>query len=82
MKILMIGDDAQTAALIATGSQEHGHRVELAASGRGGLLLAAGESYDLMVANAPGTRRAIYRQTGAKCRRRDAGAVCDGPSTW
>ncbi len=80
MKILMIGDDAQTAAFIATGSQEHGHRVELAASG--GLLVAAGESYDLMVANDPGTRRAIYRQTGAKCRRRDAGAVCDGPSTW
>lgn len=49
MKILVIEDDAETAAYIANGLKEHGHTVDLAATGRDGLFLAAGEPYDLMV---------------------------------
>ena len=49
MKILIIEDDAETAAYIANGLKEHGHTVDLAATGRDGLFLAAGERYDLMV---------------------------------
>lgn len=49
MKILVIEDDAETAAYIANGLNEHGHTVDLAATGRDGLFLAAGEPYDLMV---------------------------------
>jgi two-component system OmpR family response regulator len=49
MKVLVIEDDAETAAYLANGLKEHGHTVDLAANGRDGLFLAAGESYDLMV---------------------------------
>jgi len=49
MKILVIEDDAETAAYIANGLKEHGHTIDLAATGRDGLFLAAGESYDVMV---------------------------------
>ena len=49
MKILVIEDDAETAAYIANGLKEHGHTVDLAATGRDGLFLAAGERYDLMI---------------------------------
>ena len=49
MKILVIEDDAETAAFIASGLKEYGHTVDLAAAGRDGLFLAAGEPYDVMV---------------------------------
>jgi len=49
MKILVIEDEAETAAYIANGLKEDGHAVDLAASGRDGLFLAAGEPYDLMI---------------------------------
>jgi two-component system OmpR family response regulator len=49
MKILVIEDDAETAAYIANGLKEHGHTVDLATTGRDGLFFAAGESYDMMV---------------------------------
>lgn len=49
MKILVIEDDAQTAAYIANGLKEHGHTVDLAGAGRDGLFLATGEEYDLLV---------------------------------
>jgi two-component system OmpR family response regulator len=49
MKILVIEDDAQTAAYIANGLKEYGHTVDLAGAGRDGLFLATGEQYDLMV---------------------------------
>jgi len=49
MKILVIEDDTETAAYIANGLKEHGHTADLAASGRDGLFLAAGEHYDVMV---------------------------------
>ncbi len=49
MKILVIEDDTETAAYIANGLKEHGHTADLAATGRDGLFLAAGEHYDVMV---------------------------------
>lgn len=49
MKILVVEDDAETAAYVATGLKEHGHVVDVAGNGRDGLFLAAGESYDLLV---------------------------------
>ncbi|MGH7002994.1 MAG: winged helix-turn-helix domain-containing protein [Alphaproteobacteria bacterium] len=49
MKVLLIEDDAETAAYVANGLKELGHTVDLAATGRDGLFLAAGENYDLLI---------------------------------
>ena len=49
MKVLVIEDDAETAAYVANGLREHGHTVDLAATGRDGLFLAAGEPYDMLI---------------------------------
>jgi two-component system, OmpR family, response regulator len=49
MKILIIEDDPETAAYLTTGLREEGHVVDHAASGRDGLFLAAGETYDVMI---------------------------------
>jgi len=49
MKILVIEDDPETAQYIRRGLGEHGHVVDVAGTGKDGLLLAAGESYDVMV---------------------------------
>jgi two-component system OmpR family response regulator len=49
MKILVIEDDVETGAYIKKGLLEHGHVVELAANGRDGLFLAAGETLDVMI---------------------------------
>jgi two-component system OmpR family response regulator len=49
MKVLLIEDDAETRAYIRTGLEEHGHVVDLAANGRDGLFLAAGEGYEAII---------------------------------
>ena len=49
MKILLIEDDAETAAHLRNGLREHGHVVDHAAEGREGLFLAAGGSHDLLI---------------------------------
>jgi two-component system OmpR family response regulator len=49
MKILVIEDDQKIAEFIAKGLKEHGHTVDHASSGRDGLMLAAGEPYDVMI---------------------------------
>jgi two-component system OmpR family response regulator len=49
MKILLIEDDDETGRYIADGLTRQGHVVDLAANGRDGLFLAAGEPYDVMV---------------------------------
>src|SRR6267143_271666 len=49
MKILLIEDDAETAAHLRNGLREHGHVVDHAAGGRDGLFLAAGESYEVLI---------------------------------
>ena len=49
MKILLIEDDAETAAYILGGLKQHGHVADHAANGRDGLFLASSESYDVLV---------------------------------
>lgn len=49
MKALLIEDDAETAAYIVNGLAEAGLVVDHAKNGRDGLLLAAGEPYDIMI---------------------------------
>jgi two-component system, OmpR family, response regulator len=49
MKILLIEDDAETAAYVSKGLREQGHTVDHAADGRDGLFLAAGEPFDVMI---------------------------------
>lgn len=49
MKILVVEDDKSTRDYLTKGLTEAGYVVDTAANGRDGLLLAAGEPYDLMV---------------------------------
>jgi two-component system OmpR family response regulator len=49
MKILLVEDDAETAAYIANGLREHGHVVDLAETGRDGLFLATEAAHDVAV---------------------------------
>jgi len=49
VKILLIEDDAETAAYILGGLKQHGHVADHAANGRDGLFLASSESYDVLV---------------------------------
>jgi two-component system OmpR family response regulator len=49
MKLLLVEDDRETAAYVRRALTEAGHAVDLATDGRDGLLLAAGETYDVMV---------------------------------
>lgn len=49
MKLLLIEDDAETAAYIAGGLKEHGHTVDHTSDGQAGLMLAAGESDDVVI---------------------------------
>jgi two-component system OmpR family response regulator len=49
MKILVIEDDEDTATYIAKGLTEQGHVVDRALNGRDGLVLAASDTYDILV---------------------------------
>jgi two-component system OmpR family response regulator len=49
MKILLIEDDAETAAYLVNGLTEHGHVVDHAAEGRSGLFLATGGNHDVLI---------------------------------
>ncbi len=49
MKLLLVEDDKETAAYLRRGLSEAGHTVDHAAIGRDGLMLAAGETYDVIV---------------------------------
>jgi two-component system OmpR family response regulator len=49
MKLLIVEDDREAAAYLRRALSEAGHTVDVAGSGRDGLLLAAGEPYDVMV---------------------------------
>jgi len=49
MKLLVVEDDRDGAAYLRKALTEAGHVVDVAVSGRQGLLLAAGEPYDVMV---------------------------------
>jgi two-component system OmpR family response regulator len=49
MRILLIEDDSATADYIAKGLREMGNIVQVARTGRDGMLLAAGEAWDVIV---------------------------------
>ena len=49
MKLLLVEDDRETADYLKRALTQSGHTVDHAGSGRDGLLLAAGESYDVMI---------------------------------
>ena len=49
MKLLLVEDDQETAAYLKRALAEAGHTVDQASQGRDGLLLAVGESYDVVV---------------------------------
>ena len=49
MKVLLIEDDRETSAYVARGLREHGHVVDLAATGRDGLFLATDGGHDVLI---------------------------------
>ena len=49
MRVLLVEDDAQTAAFVRNGLQQDGHVVDCAANGHDGLFLATTEAYDAVV---------------------------------
>lgn len=49
MKVLVIEDDRETSAYLARGLREQGHVVDLAATGRDGLFLAAEGGHDVLI---------------------------------
>jgi two-component system OmpR family response regulator len=49
MKLLVVEDDAETAAYLRKALGEAGHVVDRATHGREGLLLAASEPYDVIL---------------------------------
>jgi two-component system OmpR family response regulator len=49
VKILLIEDDQETSAYVARGLREHGHVVDLAATGRDGLFLATDGGHDVLI---------------------------------
>ena len=49
MKLLLVEDDPEASAYIAKGLAEAGHVVDRAVNGRDGLMLAVGETYDVIV---------------------------------
>jgi len=49
VKLLIVEDDKDTSAYLKKALGEAGHAVDVATSGRDGLMLAAGETYDVMV---------------------------------
>ncbi len=49
MKVLLIEDDRETSAYVARGLREHGHVVDLAATGRDGVFLATDGGHDVLI---------------------------------
>ena len=49
MKVLLVEDDAETAAYIVRGLHEHGHVADHVADGQDGLLMAVGGLHDVLV---------------------------------
>ena len=49
MKLLIVEDDKEAAAYLKRALTEVGHTVDHAAAGREGLMLAAGETYDVII---------------------------------
>jgi two-component system OmpR family response regulator len=57
MRVLIIEDDAETAAYVVDGLQRSGHVADQASDSRDGLMIAAGGSYDVIVVDRMLPRR-------------------------
>ena len=70
MRVLVIEDDADAAEYLAKGLRESGHGAEVAADGRGGLLRAASEPFDVLIVDRmlPGVDGLSLVQTSARDR--------------
>src|SRR4026208_70565 len=82
MRVLVIGDRAETAAYIVEGLSTGGHVTDHVSDGRDGLMLATSGSYDALVLDRmlPGLDGLNLLKT-AKRGRQDARAVPQG-SRW
>jgi len=49
MKLLLVEDDAETAAFTVRGFREQGHAIDYATNGRDGLYLATESGYDVLI---------------------------------
>src|SRR5258708_38922186 len=49
MKLLIVEDDKEAAAYLKRALSEVGHTVDATSTGRSGLMLAAGETYDVIL---------------------------------
>ena len=49
MRVLIIEDDAETAAYVSDGLRRSGHIADQVSDGRDGLMIAAGGEYDVIV---------------------------------
>ena len=49
MRILLIEDNVETAAYVVKGLNQNGHVVKHVSDGRGGIMLASSEQYDVLV---------------------------------
>jgi two-component system OmpR family response regulator len=49
MKLLIVEDDKEAAAYLKRALSEVGHTVDVASTGRSGLMLAAGETYEVII---------------------------------
>ena len=49
VKVLIVEDDPEVASYVVKGLRESGHVVDHAANGKDGLVMGAGETYDVMI---------------------------------
>ena len=49
VKLLLVEDDERVSRFVVKGLREAGHTVDHAGNGRDGILLAASESYDVVI---------------------------------
>ena len=49
VKVLIVEDDPEVASYVVKGLRESGHVVDHAATGKDGLVMGAGETYDVMI---------------------------------
>ena len=66
MKVLVVEDDAETAAYVVRGLREHGHAADHAADGQDGLMMAVGGTHDVLVVDRHRQveRRPAWRSRG------------------
>ena len=77
MKILLIEDDAKTAAQLCSALAQEGHEVQTAPDGRAGLLAAIGGGFELLIVD-----RMLPALDGLSMLRALRGADCHTPALF